>query len=190
MQDHTFNPTENDQPSHDIVESLHALTRDLETFVAQWSRRLDHAIESSQPVPLDDHGLQKRAEQLQLEKRQWESEQAAEQQVAKERIEQLTQAWLQLESEQRSFLQIKATQHGSNSHAADANNPSTNRSNVSSVSNSLSKSIAPLSTLSSMSPSINSTASQSPTGGSDNAAQQFKRLRREIDSNRSNSQRQ
>jgi hypothetical protein len=163
-----------DQQPQDILESLDAIKHDLNAFVSCWVQRLDRVIETSQPIPLDDSQLQMRADQLRQERRQWEADCEVEQMAAQERMEQLTHAWLQLESEQRAFLQIKSNQvgAGSTSISSGASLPVNTKANSMSV---------PLSEM--MSVPTGSIA-RSPDRHGGDAAQQFEKLRREMDSGR------
>jgi hypothetical protein len=167
--------SEHARQSEDILENLDAIKRDLNAFVSAWTNRLDRVIESSQPIPLDDNQLQMRAEQLKQDRQQWEADCEVEQRAAQERMQQLTHAWLQLESEQRTFLQVKASQKNAVSKTSDVVAVAGGNGNTTPVSVSLSKKL---------SASMESTTA-SPDRPRQGAAFQFQRLRHEMDSGRS-----
>ena len=151
----------------DTVIALRQLMGEIEQFLSGFCNQIQRATAQSAVTTRPDAELQKQAEELQTLKQLWDAKRDAEEKRIAERAEELTQAWLELEAEQRRFLQIRDSHAGTPtrsepevgtqiSHPAEATPIS--RSEESSV------------------------PRQQPR---ESARQQFDRLRREIASSRS-----
>lgn len=80
---------------------------DINDFLADWVQRLDCEIRSWQESATSAHVSQTQLDEFEQQKRQWETSRMHEAQLIREQSDHLTAAWLQLEAEQRRFLQIK-----------------------------------------------------------------------------------
>ena len=94
----------------EIFAALQTIIADVDTFVAHWFEQIDRCVEPSNAAETHDAILRKRVREFQREKRLWEARRETEQQELQEKADQLSQAWLHLEAEQRRFLQLKESQ--------------------------------------------------------------------------------
>ena len=95
------------QSPADIVDELQAIITDVDAFLSNWFRRLEQGSLSCDPTKIPDLILQKRFKELQNERVLLEAKRKSDERQTQEKAQQLTQAWLQLEEEQRKFLQMK-----------------------------------------------------------------------------------
>ena len=95
------------QSPEDIVDELQAIITDVDAFLSNWFRRLEQGSLSCDPTTIPDLILQKRFKELQNERVLLEAKRKSDERQTQEKAQQLTQAWLQLEEEQRKFLQMK-----------------------------------------------------------------------------------
>ncbi len=95
------------QSPEDIVDELQAIITDVDAFLSNWFRRLEQGSLSCDPTKIPDLILQKRFKELQNERVLLEAKRKSDERQTQEKAQQLTQAWLQLEEEQRKFLQMK-----------------------------------------------------------------------------------
>jgi hypothetical protein len=91
----------------DLLETLESLVDDLESFLSDWMLSAEHATILSEAAAAPEHALRKRIHAFEMQKRQWELARKHEAKLARQRCEELTEAWLQLEAEQQRFSQLK-----------------------------------------------------------------------------------
>lgn len=87
--------------------AIDALIDDIHRFLADWQGRVNTELRSLRSSPPDAQVSQLRITAFEQQKRQWELHRARESQLIREQSDQLTNAWLQLEAEQRRLLQLK-----------------------------------------------------------------------------------
>ncbi len=90
-----------------ILDALQDVISDVEAFLSDLFHRLDHNIAVSDTVAEPDERLRQRIEEFQYEKSQWEAKRKCDAEQFREKADQLTDAWLRLEAEQRKILQMK-----------------------------------------------------------------------------------
>lgn len=98
--------------SEDVVGVLHRVVCDVETFMSDWLRRAQCELAASDPIA-GKETLRRGFQGLQAEKRQWEAKRQCELQAIEHKANQLTEAWLKLEAEQRELSKPKDKQHRS-----------------------------------------------------------------------------
>ncbi len=98
------------QTPDQIVDALQTIVSDVDAFLSNWFRRLDQCVESCPSGATPDAILQRRIEDFQNEKTRWEAQRNSDERHIQEQAQQLTEAWLRLEDEQRKFLQMKDPQ--------------------------------------------------------------------------------
>jgi hypothetical protein len=103
-----------------IVDALEEVISDIDGFLSQWFQRLSHNADAFHTSAKPDERLRRRVQDLEQDKLRWKANQHSEEQRIHERAEQLTEAWLRLEGEQRRFLQIKDAHPSSGGHRAPA----------------------------------------------------------------------
>jgi len=89
-----------EHPTHKLVSALQDAVTEINRQLADWrSRHEDEAdvLDASQSC---DESLRRKILQFEQEKRQWQTELAAEQERLEEKAQQLTEAWFRLEAEQ------------------------------------------------------------------------------------------
>lgn len=91
----------------DAVDTLQSIITDVEEFLTDWAQRLDQCAATFQPDTSADAVLQKRVQEFKNAKSVWEAKRLAEERRIQEKANELTQAWLRLEDEQRALLQMK-----------------------------------------------------------------------------------
>lgn len=109
------------------IDQLTLVMADVESFLEDWLRRLDqlHAI-----APSPDAVLRGRIREFELDRSQWEAKRNRETQDIHEKAAELTNAWLRLEEEQRSFLRSRDSKpHLGRTNTADAVSHDADRSN-------------------------------------------------------------
>jgi len=87
-------------------ESLEALINEINNYLAGWVQRLDRGARGWHAGSTSAHVTQIQLDDFERQKRQWETSRMHEAQLIREQSDHLTAAWLQLEAEQRRFLQI------------------------------------------------------------------------------------
>jgi len=87
--------------------TLEHLISDMHEFIADWTQRLEGEAKSWQADFPSNPVSQAQLDDFEQQKRQWETTRTQEKQLILEQSEQLTAAWLQLEAEQRRFLQLQ-----------------------------------------------------------------------------------
>lgn len=102
-----------------IADALHHIINDVRTYLSDWCYRLEQNVKSQGVSATSEAVLHERIDEFQKMKTLWEAKRVAEEQQIKQKTDQLTEAWLRLEDEQRSFLQHKETQGGGRQAAAD-----------------------------------------------------------------------
>jgi hypothetical protein len=100
-------PASDNATTDDPLHSLQEVVDDIEVYLSNWMEQIEFEILSSQCSLSPDILLKKRLADFQTEKRQWEEIRSRQAKQAREQVEHLTAAWLQLEKEQRRFLQLK-----------------------------------------------------------------------------------
>lgn len=168
-----------DAKPEDFVNELQTIVADIDTFLSRWLERI-HADKDSMATRSPSEALQQRMDEFLEERRGWEAKRDFELRKIEENTNQLTEAWLRLESEQRRFLQTKNQQPpATRVRSSDSNTEPLAQTRLTVLDRE-----EPL-------PSggeagrITNTAVADPK--SDTAIQQFRRLKREIDRGRSGS---
>ena len=105
-----FDRRDGSQSPEQIVDELQTIISDVDAFLSNWFRRFDQCAESCNPTTTPDVILQKRLKELQNERILLEAKRQSDERQMREKSQQLTQAWLQLEEQQRKFLQMNDPQ--------------------------------------------------------------------------------
>lgn len=87
----------------EIFDALELIIGDVHRFLQNFCERLQHV-----PAPRQsDNDHSSEADSLAQEREQWEAKRARVEHKIREQLDLLAAAWLRLEAEQRSFLQMK-----------------------------------------------------------------------------------
>jgi len=97
--------TNNEVAAEAILESLQEVISDIDRFMVDWMQRANRCADQLHPERKPDEQLRLQVKEFLTQQRQWESQQKAEQEQLAANAEQLTEAWLRLEAEQRALLQ-------------------------------------------------------------------------------------
>jgi len=97
---------EHESPS-EIVDALQAMLSDVDGFMVDWFQRLNQQLVACDTVFSPDQKVRQQSERLRREQNEWNLKRDREDEQIQEKFQQLTDAWLRLESEQRKFLQLK-----------------------------------------------------------------------------------
>ncbi|MDG2223540.1 MAG: hypothetical protein P8L85_19315 [Rubripirellula sp.] len=97
--------------SIDAVDALHSVVCDVEAFMTDWLERAQCEL-AGVDTSAGNATLRRGFQGLQAEKRQWEAKRRCELEAIEEKANQLTDAWLKLESEQRQLLKNQDRQRG------------------------------------------------------------------------------
>lgn len=89
-----------------IADSLRVVVADVETFVSDYLNRLSVAFENNRSKDRTQKVYQS-VEDFEQEKTRWEQYRMLQEKEIQRKFDQLTEAWLRLEGEQRMFLQTK-----------------------------------------------------------------------------------
>ncbi len=103
-------PTElaqDDVTPETIVAALEGVISDVNEFLSEFCQRVDQDFASRKSATISEAELRKRLEEFTAEKNHWEANRERDEQRINQKFEQLTEAWLRLEEEQRSFLRTK-----------------------------------------------------------------------------------
>lgn len=103
-------PMATERNRHEPMEMVTAIERvvlDIDEFVGDWLRRLNDQLQTEPPAVATDDRLEASVDAFEHEKNRWRLERDLVDDQIREKVEQLTQAWLHLETEQRKFLQMK-----------------------------------------------------------------------------------
>ena len=95
--------------AQEIVDALQAVVCDLESFMTSWLGRVQQDLASIN-VSSEGGALKQRLQIFQEEKKQWEAKRQRELEEIEHKSNQLTDAWLKLEAEQRQLLQMQQRQ--------------------------------------------------------------------------------
>lgn len=90
--------------SQAIAEELQSVMGDVESFLSQWLHKIQDEL-STMDSTMGDATVRRRYQALQEEKKRWEAKRQRELEEIEQKASQLTNAWLNLESEQRQLLQ-------------------------------------------------------------------------------------
>jgi len=90
-----------------MVTAIERVILDIDNFVGDWLQRLNNQLQTERPSEATDPSLRENVDAFEQEKSRWRLERNRGDEQIREKVEQLTQAWLHLEAEQRKFLQIK-----------------------------------------------------------------------------------
>lgn len=93
--------------------ALDRLIQDINAFLVDWVQQLDAEIRSLPTSATCERVSQTRLDEFEQLKQQWEAHRLHEAQLIREQSDHLTAAWLQLEAEQRRFLQLRQESHHS-----------------------------------------------------------------------------
>ena len=107
LNDQELGPGEHDLAPHEVAIVLQVIVSDVEAFVSDWFKRLTQSVVSPMLVPTTNQQLLKHIDDFQTKKRQWEERKTHAEEEIREKLEQISEAWLRLEAEQRRFLQTK-----------------------------------------------------------------------------------
>lgn len=91
--------------------ALDRLIQDINAFLVDWVQQLDAEIRSLPTSATCERVSQTRLDEFEQLKQQWEAHRLHEAQLIREQSDHLTAAWLQLEAEQRRFLQLRQESH-------------------------------------------------------------------------------
>jgi hypothetical protein len=169
------------QTPDQIVDALQTIVSDVDAFVSNWFRRLDQCVESCQPGTTPDAILQKRIQDFQNDKTRWEAQRKSDERQIQEQAQQLTEAWLRLEDEQRKFLQMKDPQRPVGNGLGPLAKPLFDLADGSHAND-----VEPTKNEPSTASSTKPAESFLRTRARDSAIRQFQQLRREIESTRPN----
>ena len=98
---------EHDLAPDEVAIALQDIVSDVDAFVSDWFKRLSQSVVSPIQIPATNQQLLEKIEGFQQEKRQWEAEKTGAEQDIREKLDEISEAWLRLEAEQRRFLQTK-----------------------------------------------------------------------------------
>ncbi|TWT83804.1 hypothetical protein CA13_52750 [Planctomycetes bacterium CA13] len=172
----TYTQPENTEESEMVVaaavEELQVVVSDVDQFLSCWLDRLSDTVVSHQPLPTTDPQLRKRIKDFQRQQAEWDNQRQCEELEIQRKLDEITQAWLHLEAEQRKLLQAKELQ------MLGSQESSVSGDAVSAVTRT-----SPERYESEPIPSADSLSSN-VKHSSDTTVQQFQRLRREIESSR------
>lgn len=90
--------------SEQIAGALQEVVGDIESFLSQWLRKAQTELESAE-IGSGGAALRKRLHDFQEEKKQWDAKRRHELTEIEQKANQLAEAWLRLEIEQRQILQ-------------------------------------------------------------------------------------
>jgi chromosome segregation ATPase len=97
--------TYNEATAEAILDALQDVITDIDQFMFDWMRRFDRCAQQTAATEKPNEQLRQRIKEFQAHQRQWESQRQAEQDQLTANANQLTDAWLRLEAEQRALLQ-------------------------------------------------------------------------------------
>lgn len=175
-------PRDFSQKPHPI-EQLQDVMDDMEAFLANWLTRVEQ-LQTASAMP--DAQLRRRFRELEQEKIQWEAKRNRETQDLHEKAEQLVDAWLRLEAEQRRLTQIR------DAHGQPSRNVTTETSESKVTPEADTEQVAPVQEMPQevavhKVPAPAAPRRPSPTlcqPACSSAIQQFQQLRREIETSR------
>lgn len=100
--------------------SLPQIARDIETFFDNWSPRMQQLLDRCRDLAEREEEVRQAEEGLKEQRRAWDAQRQREDEEINETVQQLTDAWLRLESEQRALLRAQESlqQRGQNQDAA------------------------------------------------------------------------
>ncbi len=162
------------------VETLDTIVSDIDRFVLDWAQRLQQQLEVEDKTPKPDQRLRRQIEQFENEKSEWRLKRDQENERINEKLEQLADAWLHLEAEQRQFLQLKQNVHVQSIEVTQQPQVSAGTDDVASASALASTSPR---CVDAQEPLATSSKLQDPITA-ETAVRQFQRLRQEILSSR------
>lgn len=90
-----------------VTDHIQSILNDMDDFLLGWFDRLQRDIDASDNHKAAESGLNQRLEGFSQRMQVWQAKKEAEERRLTEQSEQLTEAWLRLESEQRMLLQMK-----------------------------------------------------------------------------------
>ncbi|QDT07174.1 hypothetical protein K227x_55990 [Rubripirellula lacrimiformis] len=160
-----------------VIASLQGVVSDVDDFMSSWLERLSQSDVLCQNPLTTDQRLRERIERFEREKSRWEDKRRCQEREIHQKLDQLSDAWLRLESEQRRFLQTKGSRHP----IAVANNAA--------IDDGVEKNPVPISGKQSVNEQVSSPRSVEATASEarESAVLQFQRLRQEIEFNRPSS---
>ncbi len=182
----SLDPNHRDHSPEEIVDALQTIVSDADAFLSNWFRRLEQCVESCDPRTTPEAILQKRLDDFQNEKNLWEAKRKSDERAIQEKAEQLTEAWLRLEQEQRRFLQMNDPQRHAGSERGSTNGVASRPAQEDSPAASDVEAA-----FAEPSPSGDARPTHQPESfpnapARDSAVRQFQQLRREIESSRPN----
>ena len=97
------------------ADELRKIATDIETYLGKWVVRSRRVIEHGRGSTTSDVAMSTQMQKFEEKQRKWEARRQREMDDIADKAEELTVAWLKLESEQRQFLQMKESwQHRTN----------------------------------------------------------------------------
>ena len=105
--DQTSQPNEATHSSSGNADELRQIAADIETYLGKWVVRSRRVIEHGLRSTTSDVAMSTQVQKFEELKRKWETQRQREMDQIAEKSDELTAAWLKLESEQRQFVQTK-----------------------------------------------------------------------------------
>lgn len=99
--------TDQNDVNEDITRSLREVVDDIEVFVASFVERLLEVAKSDRSATNSPQQIQTDSSKFDQERAAWEEQRRVQELEIRKRFDQLTDAWLRLEDEQREFLELK-----------------------------------------------------------------------------------
>lgn len=155
--------------------------QDIESFLNTWVERVNQLDTTTKE---SNGGFRERVREFELRKKKWEEECEAEAKVMQQKSEDLINAWLDLEEEQRRFLQLRESKSFSKRLPALDSDLACLTQESEPISEDVDEMTPSLASPSGRASNQCRPGSVSGQIGQSSAVQQFEQLRREIKSNR------
>jgi hypothetical protein len=110
--------TEFSQPRQ-VINAFQTVVADVESFLSEWTVKVQREL-ASLDLTDGDQALRQRRQALQEERKRWEAKRQRELDEIEHKANQLTEAWLRLEDEQRRLLQTQDKQRAARRDAPPA----------------------------------------------------------------------
>ncbi len=103
------NHTNADNPSNELVDEMREIITDVNRFLVDWSARFVRCAGQANSSGQPDKVLRQQVAQFLADQKDWKSQKLIEQQQLDAIANQLTEAWIRLESEQRAIQHTGVT---------------------------------------------------------------------------------
>lgn len=90
-----------------VFHAVQDVVADVADFLSDWMRRFDQHLTDHAMTSTPDAVLRQQMEEFELVRQSWEAKRQAEERRLRESTDQITEAWLRLEDEQRMLLQMR-----------------------------------------------------------------------------------